>query len=251
MMRMRGRKVLITGGASGIGLATARRFVAEGALVALLDRDAEGLSAAARELGDAALTVRADVTIESDVQAAVNDAAGALQGIDGLVNAAGVSLWRSLAEMTLEEWRHVLSINLDGPFIVCHVALPALKASGKATIVNIASGAGLQPRQNFSAYCASKGGLVLFTKAIAMDLAADNIRVNAVCPGVILTPLVERTLSRQSDRDAAVQRYISRNLMKRFGAAEEVADAVLFLSCDESSFITGSALSMDGGSVFH
>jgi NAD(P)-dependent dehydrogenase (short-subunit alcohol dehydrogenase family) len=174
-----------------------------------------------------------------------------LQGLDGLVNAAGISIWRSLSDTTLEEWRKILSTNLDGPFIVCHAALPALKASGKATIVNIASGAGLQPRQNFSAYCASKGGLVLFTKAVAMDLAADNIRVNAVCPGIVLTPLVERNLSLHADREAAVQRYISRNLMKRFGTAEEVADAVLFLSCDESAFITGSALSMDGGSVFH
>ena len=132
-----------------------------------------------------------------------------------------------------------------------HAALPALKAAGRATIVNIASGAGLQPRQNFSAYCASKGGLVMFTKAIAMDLAADNIRVNAVCPGIVMTPLVERNLALNADPEAAYQRYISRNLMKRFGTAEEVADAVLFLSGPESSFITGSALSLDGGSVFH
>lgn len=250
-MRMQGRKLLITGGASGIGLATARRFVAEGARVALLDCNSQGLATAARELGDAAVTVRADVTNESEVRGAVNDVADALQGLDGLVNAAGISIWRSLSDTTLEEWRKILSTNLDGPFIVCHAALPALKASGKATIVNIASGAGLQPRQNFSAYCASKGGLVLFTKAVAMDLAADNIRVNAVCPGIVLTPLVERNLSLHADREAAVQRYISRNLMKRFGTAEEVADAVLFLSCDESAFITGSALSMDGGSVFH
>lgn len=250
-MRMRGRRVLITGGASGIGLATARRFVAEGASVALLDRDREGLAAAARELGDAARTVVADVTIESDVRAAVKEAADALNGLDGLVNAAGISVWRSFADMTFEEWRRILSINLDGPFLVCHAALPALKAARGATIVNIASGAGLQPRLNFSAYCSSKGGLVLFTKAIAMDLAPDNIRVNAVCPGIVMTPLVERNLALHEDRDAAFQRYIARNLMKRFGTAEEVADAVLFLSSAESSFMTGSALGLDGGSVFH
>lgn len=250
-MRMRGRRVLITGGASGIGLATARRFVAEGASVALLDRDREGLAAAERESGDAVRTVVADVTIESEVRAAVNEAADGLQGLDGLVNAAGISVWRGFADMTFEEWRRILSINLDGPFLVSHAALPALKASGGATIVNIASGAGLQPRLNFSAYCASKGGLVLFTKAIAMDLAPDNIRVNAVCPGIVMTPLVERNLALHEDRDAAFQRYIARNLMKRFGTAEEVADAVLFLSSAESSFMTGSALGLDGGSVFH
>lgn len=249
--RMQGRRALVTGGASGIGLAIARRFIGEGARVALLDIDADGLAAATRELGDAAVAVHADVTDEAQVNAAVASAAVSLEGLDCLVNGAGVSRWVAFSDMTLAEWRRVLSINLDGPFLVCHAALPALKAAGKATIVNVASGSGLAPRQNFSHYCASKGGLVLFTKSIAMDLAADGIRVNAVCPGIVMTPLVERNLATFPDRDAAVQRYISRNLMKRFGSAEEVADAVLFLSCDESSFITGSALSLDGGSVFH
>lgn len=250
-MRMKDRKVLVTGGASGIGRATARRFIEQGARVALLDRDAETLAATARELGPGAVGVHADVTDENEVKAAVAEAVAQLGGLDGLVNAAGVSLWRSLPEMTLEEWRRILSINLDGPFIVCHAAYPALKAAGKGTIVNIGSGAGLRPRQNFSAYCASKGGLVLFTKAIALDLAGDNIRVNAVCPGVVYTPMVERTLSRAPDREAAVQAFIARGVIKRFGTPEEIADAVLFLSCDESTFITGSALGVDGGSVFH
>jgi len=249
--RLRGRRVLVTGGASGIGLATARRFVAEGARVALLDMNAKGLDAAVRELGDAAVAVHADVTDEASVKAAVASAVASLRGLDGLVNAAGTSRWVAFADMTLAEWRRVLSINLDGPFIVSHAALAALKAAGKATIVNIASGAGLAPRQNFSHYCASKGGLVLFTKSIAIDLAPDNIRVNAVCPGIVMTPLVERNLATFPDRDAAYQRYISRNLMHRFGTAEEVAEAVLYLSSDESSFITGTALAIDGGSTFH
>ena len=250
-MRLNGRKVLITGGASGIGLATARRFVDEGARVALLDRDPTGLEHAIQALGEAAVAVHADVTDEANVHAAVGEAAQALQGLDGLVNSAGVSFWRSFADLTFEEWRRTLSINLDGVFLVCKAALPALKAAGKATIVNIASGAGLQPRANFSHYCASKGGLVLFTKAIAMDLARDNIRVNAVCPGIVMTPLVERNLALTGEREAAYQRYVSRNLMQRFGTAEEIADAVLWLSSSESAFVTGSALSVDGGSVFH
>ncbi len=250
-MKLRGRKVLITGGASGIGFATATRFVAEGARVALLDRDGKGLERAVARLGDAAIALTADVTDEAEVARAVDEASRALQGLDGLVNSAGISFWRSFAELTLEEWRRTLSVNLDGPFLVCKAALPALRASGKATIVNIASGAGLQPRAHFSHYCASKGGVVLFTKAIAMDLAADNIRVNAVCPGIVMTPLVEKNLALTGDREAAHQRYISRNLMKRFGTAEEIAGAVLWLSGDESAFVTGSALSVDGGSVFH
>ena len=250
-MRFSGRKVLITGGASGIGLATARRFVDEGARVALLDRDPGGLEQAIQALGKAAVAVHADVMDEAKVQGAVEQAARALQGLDGLVNSAGVSFWRNFADLTFEEWRRTLSINLDGVFLVCKAALPALKAAGKATIVNIASGAGLQPRANFSHYCASKGGLVLFTKAIAMDLARDNIRVNAVCPGIVMTPLVERNLALTGEREAAYQRYVARNLMQRFGTADEIADAVLWLSSSESAFVTGSALSIDGGSVFH
>ena len=250
-MRLNGRKVLITGGASGIGLATAHRFVAEGARVALLDRDPRGLEQAMQALGEAAVAVHADVMDEARVHAAVEEAVQALQGLDGLVNSAGVSFWRSFADLTFEEWRRTLSINLDGVFLVCKAALPALKAADKATIVNIASAAGLQPRANFSHYCASKGGLVLFTKAIAMDLARDNIRVNAVCPGIVMTPLVERNLALTGEREAAYQRYISRNLMQRFGTAEEIADAVLWLSSGASAFVTGSALSIDGGSVFH
>jgi len=250
-MRLNGRKVLITGGASGIGLATARRFVAEGARVALLDRDTGSLEQAIQALGDAAVAVHADVMDEAKVHRSGGESAQALQGLDGLVNSAGVSSWRSFADLTFEEWRRTLSINLDGVFLVCKAALPSLKAAGKATIVNIASGAGLQPRANFSHYCASKGGLVLFTKAIAMDLAPDNIRVNAVCPGIVMTPLVERNLALTGEREAAHQRYVSRNLMRRFGSAEEIADAVLWLSSSESAFVTGSALSVDGGSVFH
>lgn len=248
--RLAGRRVLITGGASGIGLATARRFVAEGARVALLDRDAEGLSAAVRELGEAH-TACADVTDESQVRAAVQGAAAVLGGLDGLVNSAGVSAWRSFEDLTFEEWRRILSINLDGPFLVTHAALGALKAAGKATIVNVASGSGLQPRPNFSAYCSSKGGLVLFTKCLAIDLAPAGIRANAVCPGIVRTPLSERNIALSGDPEAAHQRYVSRNLMHRFGTADEVADAILYLTSDESSFVTGSALSLDGGSVFH
>jgi NAD(P)-dependent dehydrogenase (short-subunit alcohol dehydrogenase family) len=250
-MRLEGRKVLITGGASGIGLAAARRFIAERARVALLDRDRAGLDRAVEALGSAAIAIDADVTDEAQVNRAVSEASQALQGLDGLVNSAGISFWQGFADLTFAEWRRTLSINLDGVFLVCKAALPALKAAGRATIVNIASGAGLRPRANFSHYCASKGGVVLFTKAIAMDLAADNIRVNAVCPGIVLTPLVERNLALAGEREAAYQRYISRNVMRRFGTADEIADAVLWLSSDESGFVTGSALSVDGGSVFH
>jgi NAD(P)-dependent dehydrogenase (short-subunit alcohol dehydrogenase family) len=247
--RLQGRKVLITGGASGIGLDTARRFMREGARVALLDIDKQRLDAAARELG--CVAVHADVTREEQVTSGVAAAVESLGGLDGLVNSAGISFWRSFEQLTFAQWRQIMSVNLDGQFLVCKAAWPALKAAKGATIVNVASGAGLQPRRNFSAYCASKGGLVLFTKSLAMDGADNGIRANAVCPGIVMTPLVEKNLALAGDREAAHERYISRNLMHRFGTPVEVADAILFLTSGESSFMTGSAMSLDGGSVFH
>lgn len=245
-----GRRMLITGAASGIGRETARLMQAAGARVALLDRDADRLAVVSRELGDATAVV-ADVTEEQQVTDAVGRSVAALGGLDGLVNAAGISFWRSFDELTFAQWRQMLSVNLDGPFLVTKAAWEALKASGRSTIVNVASGAGLAPRKNFSAYCASKAGLVLFTKSLAMDGADAGIRANAVCPGIVMTPLVERNLQLTGDREAAYERYVSRNTMHRFGTAREVAEAILFLSSDASSFTTGSALSLDGGSVFH
>ncbi len=248
--RLAGRRILVTGAASGIGLETARRMHAEGAKVALLDIDPGKLAQAAAGLEGSHVVV-ADVTQEDQVTTAVQEAIALLGGLDGLVNSAGTSAWRSFDDLTFAEWRRILSVNLDGPFLVTKAAWTALKAAGASTIVNVASGSGLQPRKNFSAYCSSKGGLVLFTKSLAMDGADAGIRVNAVCPGIVMTPLVERNLQLTGEPEAAYQRYISRNLMRRFGTATEVADAIVFLSSGESSFITGSALSLDGGSVFH
>jgi NAD(P)-dependent dehydrogenase (short-subunit alcohol dehydrogenase family) len=248
--RLQGRRILVTGAASGIGLQTARQMHEAGAQLALLDIDVDKLAAAASEL-DGSIALRADVTSEDQVTRAVHDAIARLGGLDGLVNNAGTSAWRSFDDLTFAEWRRILSVNLDGAFLVTKAAWDALKAGGKSTIVNVASGSGLQPRKNFSAYCSSKAGLVLFTKSLAMDGADHGIRVNAVCPGIVMTPLVERNLQLTGEPEAAYQRYISRNLMRRFGTPQEVADAIVFLSCGESSFITGSALSLDGGSVFH
>jgi len=185
-VRLRGRRVLVTGAASGIGLATARLFRGEGAGVAMLDRDEAALAKASV---DGAVPLRCDVADEGQVRAAVAEAASALGGLDGVVNSAGIDLMRPFEQMTAAEWAAVMAVGLTGPMLVCHAALPAMKQAGRGTIVNIASGAALRPLEQRTAYCAAKAGLVMFGKTLAVDLAAYRIRVNAICPGIIDTPL--------------------------------------------------------------
>jgi NAD(P)-dependent dehydrogenase (short-subunit alcohol dehydrogenase family) len=185
--RLRGRRILITGAASGIGRRTAELFAAEGAALALLDRNAEGLAEAARAMRGAA--VEADVTQEASVAQAVAQAATAIGGIDGVVNAAGIVLHGSVLDVDVSAWRRVIEVNLTGTYIVVRCCLPWLRQAPLATIVNIASGQGLLPNvPNMTAYAASKGGVVNLTRALAAELA-PAIRVNSVCPGMVDTPM--------------------------------------------------------------
>jgi NAD(P)-dependent dehydrogenase (short-subunit alcohol dehydrogenase family) len=240
--------VLVTGAASGIGLATARLFRQEGAAVAMLDRDEAGL---AKARVDGATTLVCDVADERQVRAAVAQAATALGGLDGVVNSAGIDLMRPFERMTSEEWARILAVDLTGPMLVCHAALPAMKQAGRGTIVNIASGAGLRPLEQRTAYCAAKAGLVMFGKTLAVDLAADRIRVNAVCPGIIDTPLFRSSWEGAADPEGELARILDRYVIRRPGEPEEIAQAALYLTSDESSFVTGAALAVDGGSTFH
>ncbi len=243
-MRLAGRHALITGGASGIGLATARAFLAEGARVALIDRDEAALARVAGELG--ILGMPADVADMASVARAVDKAAATLGALDAVVNAAGISRWARFEDTTPELWRSVMAVNLDGPFHVCRAALPHLRRAGGGSIVNLASAAGLVPRPDYTAYGASKGGLLMLTKTLALDLAAEGIRVNAVCPGAIRTPMIEGTLA-TTDEASLLARYA----MRRLGTPEEVANLVLFLTSAEASYVTGAAYTVDGGSAFH
>jgi len=252
-MRLRGRRILVTGGGSGIGLATAGLFAGEGARVAAVDRDEAGLSRAAAFAGVGAgiATIVADVRDDRQVREAIDGAARAMGGIDGVVNAAGVDLVRSFDEATADDWQRILAVNLLGPVAVCRAAVPAIRAAGGGTIVNIASGAGLRPLEKRTAYCSSKAALVMFGKALALELALDGIRVNAVCPGVIDTPMFRASYERAADPDAELAQILDRFAIKRVGKAIDVAHAALFLTCDESSHVTGSALAVDGGRAFH
>jgi NAD(P)-dependent dehydrogenase (short-subunit alcohol dehydrogenase family) len=217
----------------------------------MLDRDASRLAEAAGRIGEGVTTGCADVADESAVQQAVATAGAQLGGLDGVVNSAGIDLLRPFADMSLSDWRRIMSVDLDGPFLVCRAALPLLRAAGGGTIVNIASAAGLRPLEHRTAYCSAKAALVMFSKALAIDLAGDNIRVNAICPGIIDTPLFRSSFEGAPDPDAELRRIMERYLIRRPGTPEEIAAAALFLTSAESGFMTGSAIAVDGGRSFH
>ncbi|MEO9191018.1 MAG: SDR family NAD(P)-dependent oxidoreductase [Acetobacteraceae bacterium] len=250
-MRLANRRILVTGAASGIGEAVCAMFRAEGALVAMLDRDGAKLREAAGRIGTGAFPFVADVSDEAAVQRAVEAAVHALGGLDGVVNSAGIDLLRPFAEMSAADWRRIMAVDLDGPFLVCRAALPALRASDGASIVNIASAAGLRPLEHRTAYCSAKAALVMFSKALAVDLAADNIRVNVICPGIIETPLFRSSFETEADPEAALRTITDRYLIKRAGRPDEVASTALFLTSAESGYMTGSAVAIDGGRSFH
>jgi NAD(P)-dependent dehydrogenase (short-subunit alcohol dehydrogenase family) len=236
--RLRGRRIAITGAASGIGRCTAQLFAAQGAALTLLDRNAAGLSELARDTRGHAFQV--DITDEASVARAVEQGASAMGGIDGVVNAAGIMLRGSVLEVGVEQWRHVLEVNLTGTYIVVRCCLPWLTQAPFATIVNIGSGQALLPNApDRSAYAASKGGVVNLTRALAAELA-PAIRVNSVCPGLVDTPMAE-----------GVQGNFGNYALGRLAQPLEIANAILFLTSSESSYVTGAALAVDGGRSFH
>lgn len=242
--RLSGRRILMTGAASGIGQATARTFASAGASLALLDRDDAGLRRMERELS--AVGVVVDLVDENAIRTSVARAAEALGGLDGVVNVAGISMVEHpLNVLTLNDWNRALTVNLTAPFLICREAAPHLKKAGGGTIVNVASASGLMPlAPGMGAYCASKGGLISFSKAIALELAPE-IRVNAVCPGATDTPMLVGPM--RSFTSAPTAPYA----LKRVAKPEEIADAILFLTSVESSFMTGIALPIDGGRSYH
>lgn len=244
--RLQGRRVLITGAGSGIGLATAALFAAQGAQLALLDRDAASANQAAAATGGHAFVV--DVTDEAAVQQAVDEAARAMGGLDGVVNSAGIMSSDRLEATSLETWNRVIAVNLTGPFLVCRAAVPHLRRSEGATVVNIASAVALLPTVAGGVYAASKAGVLVMTKALAAELA-PSIRANAVCPGAADTPMANAALAGLDDAGRAA--FAKRYAIGRLSRPDEVASAILFLTSAESSSVTGVALAVDGGRTFH
>lgn len=246
--RLVGRRVLITGAASGIGRATADLFAAKGARLALIDADVAGLQAVADALGAIALVH--DLTDVEGVGAVVEVAAAGMGGLDGVVNCAALGTAKPIGEMDYALLRKFTAINLEAPYMICKAAIPFMQQAGGGTIVNIASGQGLLPNApNNTAYCTTKGGLIAFSKNLAVEGAAYGVRVNAVCPGVTNTPMAAFTFKDYPNPSDAP--FVQQYALKRVAEPVEIANAILFLTSDESSYVTGSALAVDGGRCFH
>lgn len=238
--KLAGRKILITGAASGMGRAIAETFAEEGASLALLDRNEAGAADVAAALGMASWGC--DVTDRQAVNRIVAEAGDALGGLDGLVNAAGVLDVTPFADLDPESWDRMIGVNLTGPFNIVKAALPFLQKAERATIVNIASVSALMPMPGTAGYSASKAGVTLFTKCIAMDLG-PAIRANSICPGVIKTEMT-RYLWENPEHSA---RASDRVALKRLGETSDVTRAALFFSTEDSGFTTGADLPVDGG----
>jgi NAD(P)-dependent dehydrogenase (short-subunit alcohol dehydrogenase family) len=244
--RLEGKIALVTGGGTGIGRAIALLFASEGARVVVAGRRSEPLSQVVHEIrnhGGTATFCRGDVSKPDRVELMVQGAIFNFGGLDILVNNAGIFAEGTVVDTDEKRWDKILGTNLKGAYLVSRQAVPAMKARGGGSIINNASVHGMVGMKNGAAYCASKGGLVQLTRAMALDHAADRIRVNAICPGLIDTPMTRDADGGTKWLDQEVGRYP----IARSGAVEEVARLALFLASEDSSWVTGAVLPIDGG----
>ena len=245
-MRLEGKVAFISGGARGMGAVEARMFAREGAKVAIGDvlEEGSGVASEISQAGGGCIFVHLDVTSESQWQAAIDKTVAEYGRLDILVNNAGVSQWGLVHETSEEDWDHVMDINAKGVFLGTKVAIPAMMDSGGGSIINISSQLGIVGTEMSSAqYQSSKGAVRLLTKTTAMQYAEHGIRCNSVHPGPINTPMTQQ---RRGD-PGNYERMIARIPMGRYGESEEIANGVLYLASDESGWITGSELVIDGG----
>ncbi len=249
-MRVKDKVALVTGAGAGIGKASAILLAREGARVGVADFDAAAADATTeiiREAGGEAISIAGDVSVESDCARMVEAVSARWGRLDILCNIAGIVLGGVLDQTTEKEWNASMDVNLRSIYLCSKYAIPCMKRSGGGVIVNMASVAGLMGVKNRAAYSASKGGVIALTKSMAIDYVEDGIRVNSNCPGTVDSPSLQKRLEALPDPAAARRDFTTRQPMKRFGRPDEIAYSVLFLCSDESSFITGTEIIVDGG----
>lgn len=247
-----GKVALITGGASGIGRATALLFASEGAAVSVVDVDEVGGQAVVQEIaakGGRAIFIRCDVTQAADCQRAVQRTVKELGGLDILFNNAGIIRRATVLDTSEEEWDRVIAVNVKSVFLLSKYAIPIMAAAGGGVIINTASGWGLVGGRKAAAYCASKGAVVQLTKALALDHGGQNIRVNCLCPGDTDTPMLRSEAQQLGEPYEEFLAEAARRPLRRIGQAEDIAQAALYLASDAASFVTGTVLVVDGGGL--
>jgi NAD(P)-dependent dehydrogenase (short-subunit alcohol dehydrogenase family) len=252
MGSLAGKRALITGGASGIGRATALLFAREGAAVSVVDLDEEGGRGVVQlieEEGGRAILVKTDVTQASDCRDAVEQTVRSLGGLDILVNNAGIIRRATVLELTEEEWDHVVDVNVKSTFLFSREAIPLMAQAGGGVIINMSSGWGLAGGPRAAAYCASKGAVVQLTKAMAIDHGPENIRVNCICPGDTDTPMLENEARQLGQPMQPFMEEAADRPLRCIGTPEDIAQAALYLASDASSYVTGTALVVDGGGL--
>ena len=244
-MRLDGKRTIVTGGAGGIGGAIARRMAAAGARIMIADLNGDKARETATALGAGHISTDVDVAALDSVEAMVASAERQMDGVDVLVHCAGVAMLRDVLEVPPAEWKRVIDINLMGTYYACLAvarAMVARKSGG--SLITIASAAAARPSRGASAYGAAKGGVVTLTKALAVDLASRNIRVNSICPGLVETPMAARIRKGAPPNQRVVQRL---SVLGRMAEPEEIAKVALFLASDDSSFATGAPFIIDAG----
>lgn len=250
MTRLSSKVALITGGGTGIGRAIALAFAREGASVAVAGRRLEKLREVTRELekaGGKGLAVECDVTRASEVERAVRGTTERFGRLNVLVNNAGTLHVSTVEGISEEEWDRVMRVNVKGPFLMSRAVLPEFRKAGGGAIVNIGSVLGLVAMKDRAAYCASKGAVTLLTKAMAVDHAHENIRVNCICPSIVETELVKELFDASAEGQALRKSRIGTIPLGRFGRPADVAEMAVFLASEESSWLTGAAIPLDGG----